>query len=80
MLCLPKERGKQKQLNITGLKARNKGLHLSLNVKEQLMMTAQNSCEVNREPAHILVASSACDLTRQNCLVTMYDIQISSTV
>ena len=30
-------------------------------IKEQLKMATQNSCEVNREPAHISVASSAWD-------------------
>ena len=56
--------------------------YVFLNIKEQLlMMVTHNSCEANKEPAYNSVASCACDLTIQNCLVTLsfsstYDLGI----
>ena len=43
---------------------------LSFNLKEQLQITLQNVSEVNRERSRLAVASSVCDSTKHNGLVT----------
>ena len=44
---------------------------LSFNLKAQLMITSQNVSEVNRERSHLAAASSVCDSTEHNGLVTL---------
>ena len=42
-----------------------------MNIKAQLLILLQNVCGVNRERSHLAAASSVCDSTKPNALVTL---------
>ena len=43
----------------------------SFNLNMQLLLLGQNVCEVNREHSRLAAASSVCDSTKHNGLVTL---------
>ena len=51
----------RKSISISETQVKWNSLYLSINIKQQLMIVTQNSCEVNREPTQIYVAFSVCD-------------------